>query len=908
MSNARIDSVAARRSCSLLRSNFRTAIGALTGVITSGALAVSAHAQDSVVLEEIIVTAQKRAESIQDVPIAVSAFSGAVLEEQRLDGAYDLQTAVPNLVFSGGTGSTPNFNIRGVGAANGVGSTGDSGVLPHHNNVPLTVSRVGVSDFFDVERVEVLRGPQGTLYGRNATGGVLNVITAKPNLEQFSASAGLEIADHDTRKAKGHLNVPLGGAFGLRLAGNFLERDGYTENVATGNDIDSRELWSARATLSFEPTESFRSYLLFERFEEDDTRNGGAKTLCIKDPGPTTVGTVPVNSAVARNYLSRGCLQGTIYQPAAYGTVNSVATFGGVFSNILGITTGDTFAGQTTDPDLRRVSFYRDPSYDATNDLIEFETQWDVTDGLMLSLLASYTSDEAFTITGSQESDIGFNNTPITPGGVYNDPQGGPGSGVRTLAYSSNDDIQRTAELRAQSSFDSAVNFNVGVFALSLYRSTRTFTSTNATNAFRQASTTQTSFYDATPGIPVSGLGHNYFFVYTPYDLESQAVFGEVYWRMTDTLKLTVGARYTQDEKSRVYYPVNLLAPVGQGGVVGAPGWNEASVVDEQLDFEETTGRVTLDWQPAEDMLLYLTLSRGYKAGGFNTPVLGASVPPYDSEQVDAVEVGSKNILFDGRVQLNASAFLYDYQDYQFAKLDGFASLVDNLDVDVQGAEVEALWSPIKGLRLNAQIGFLDTQIKQGSSIDPFDRTQGDPSLTYAKSLQGGCVVSTAAFQNVIAAINAGTLPASALAPTSNICGGGLAAFGLNARPGVPVDLAGNELPSAPQWTLSAGAQYTFALGADWDATLRADYYRQAESFSSHFNNPDYAIKSWENYNASLLLTNSAWDLDVQLYGKNLADDDVIVGLTVNSEQLGATRGVQLLEPRLFGLAITKRW
>ena len=141
----------------------------------------------------------------------------------------------------------------------------------------------------------------------------------------------------------------------------------------------------------------------------------------------------------------------------------------------------------------------------------------------------------------------------------------------------------------------------------------------------------------------MSGLGHNYFYVLTPYQLESKAVFGEVYWQMTDALKLTVGARYTEDEKTRVYYPVNLLRPIGQGGVVGAPGWNARTVVDEQMNFEETTGRVTLDWQATEDMLLYVSLSRGYKAGGFNTPVLGASVAPFDSELVDAVEIGSKN-------------------------------------------------------------------------------------------------------------------------------------------------------------------------------------------------------------------------------------------------------------------------
>ncbi len=888
----------------------RSAIGALVGV-AGGVFALSAHAQDTAALEEIIVTAQKRAESIQDVPIAVSAFSAASLEEQRLDGAYDLQNAVPNLVFSGGTGSTPNFSIRGVGAANGIGSTGDSGVLPHHNNVPLSVSRVGVADFYDVERVEVLRGPQGTLYGRNATGGVLNVITAKPDLTRFNASTSLEYADYDTRKAKGHVNIPMGGSVGLRLAGSYLQRDGYTENIATGNDIDSRDLWSARATFAFEPTDSFRAYVLYERFEEDDSRNGGSKTLCIKDPGPTAVGSTPVNNSVARNYLSRGCLQGSIYQPAAYGTVNSVATFGGMFSNVLGLTTGDTFAGQTTDRDLRRSSAYRDPSYEATNDLIELETQWDITDGLTLSFLASYTSDEAMDAGGSQQSNIGFNDRPATPGGVFVDPQGGPGTGVRTLSYSTNDDIQRTGELRLQSSLDSPVNFNIGLFALNLERSTTTFTSTNATNAFHRASG-NTSYYDATPGIPVSGLGHNYFFVYTPYELESQAAFGELYWNLTDALKLTVGARYTEDEKSRVYYPVNLLSPVGQGGVVGAPGWNESRVLPETIESNATTGRVTLDWNVTDDTLLYLTVGRGYKAGGFNTPTTLGSAAPYDAETVDAFEIGAKNSLLDGRMTLNLTAFMYDYQDYQFSKLDGFASLVDNLDAEVRGVEIEAVWSPIDALRLNAQIGYLDSEITAGRSIDPFDRTQGDPTLHYAKSLEGGCVVNQAALQNVIAAINAGVLQPAALAPLpgAGLCGSAAlnAAFGLNPSAGVPVDLKGNQLPGAPEWTLSVGAQYTLALSGDWDATLRADYYRQASSYASHFNTPDYELKSWNNYNASLIFRNTAWDVDVQVYGKNLADKDIIVGLSVQSEQLGLTRGVQLLEPRLFGIALTKRW
>jgi outer membrane receptor protein involved in Fe transport len=335
-------------------------------------------------------------------------------------------------------------------------------------------------------------------------------------------------------------------------------------------------------------------------------------------------------------------------------------------------------------------------------------------------------------------------------------------------------------------------------------------------------------------------------------------------------------------------------------------------VLPESIESNATTGRVTLDWGVTDDTLVYLTLSRGYKAGGFNTPTTMGSAAPYDAETVDAVEIGAKNTLLDGRVTLNVTAFMYDYQDYQFSKLDGFASLVDNLDAEVRGVEIEAVWSPIDALRLNAQLGYLDSEITAGTSVDPFDRTQGDPSLHYAKSLEGGCVVNLAGLERLIAAINAGALPAAALAPLPNagLCGSAAlnTTFGLNRSAGVPVDLEGNQLPGAPEWTASVGAQYTLSLGGDWEATLRTDYYRQAESYASHFNTQDYQLNSWDNYNASLIFRNLAWDLDVQVYGKNLADDDVIVGLEVQSEQVGLTRSVQLLEPRLVGVALTKRW
>jgi outer membrane receptor protein involved in Fe transport len=897
-------------------------------VLATAALstALPASSQETTtVLEEIIVTAQKREESIQDVPIAVSAFSNDDLVSQRIDGGYNLQVAVPNLVFAGGTGANPNFYIRGVGAAV-AGTTGDSGVLPHHNNVPLVSSRMGGAEFYDLERLEVLRGPQGTLYGRNASGGVINQITAKPKLDSFDGSVSIEGGSYGTIRSKAHVNIPLGEMFAARVAAAYLQRDGYTENTATGNDIDSRDLMSARATLLFQPLDSLKVTLLYEYFEEDDSRSGGAKTLCIKDPGPTSVGGISVNVPAAQNYLSRGCQQGSIYQPSAFGTVNSVATFGGVFSNIALLTSGDTFINDVADPDLRKVSFYRDPTFEATNDIATLDVQWDFLDGLKLSVLGSYTTDETYTTGGSQQSSIGFNVTAITPGGVYTDPQGGPGNGTRTLTYVSTDDKQASVELRLQSSFDGALNFNAGLFYLDLERSSVTFTSTNATNAFRQTTASQLGYIDLTPGIPVSGLGHNYFYSFTPYDLDSRAAFGELYWDATDTVKLTVGARYTEDTKNRINYPILLFAPQGAGsgvGSIGQPGWpTEAPPIPplpattqdlrpraQEIEFSETTGRVVLDWKPTDNVLVYGSVSRGYKAGGFNSPAISGPELPYDSEVVDAFEVGSKNSLFDGRVKLNATAFYYDYQGYQYGKIEGFQVNNKNLDAEVMGLELEALWAPVDALVLDAKLGVLQTEIKSGASIDPFDRTQGNPNLTYLKAISGGCVADTALLSGLINTINGNPAFAAAL---SGVGAGALCgttpSFNVGQFPGVEDDLSGNELPYSPEMTIALGAQYTLNIGASWTAMIRGDYYRQDEAFVSHFNSENYKVNAWDNYNASLTFGNADLGLDIQLYGKNLADEDVIVGYAVQSEQLGLTRAISLLDPALYGVSVTYRF
>ena len=208
--------------------------------------------KDTQVIDVVIVTAQRREENLIDVPIAVAAFSGEALERRQIDQATDLQLNVPNVSFTKTNFTGSNFQIRGIGVSS-VAASGDSGVEQHFNSMPVKNPRLFETEYFDVQRVEVLRGPQGTLYGRNATGGAVNVIARKPE-KDFAGNVELEAGNYNALKAKGMVNIPLGDTIAARFAGITYTRDGYTENLATGNDIDDRDQWSARGALRFTPS------------------------------------------------------------------------------------------------------------------------------------------------------------------------------------------------------------------------------------------------------------------------------------------------------------------------------------------------------------------------------------------------------------------------------------------------------------------------------------------------------------------------------------------------------------------------------------------------------------------------------------------------------------------------------
>jgi len=898
--------------------------------IAVAAVAMPAFAQDAAPkaasngIEELVVTAQKREEAIQDVPIAVSAFSQDSLEKAKIDGGPNLQLAIPNVAFSKGNFTGFNFQIRGVGSKL-VAASGDAGTGIHLNNVPLTASNLFEAEFYDVERVEVLRGPQGTLYGRNATGGVVNVITAKP-VDRFTANIKGELGNFNTQKVRGMLNVPLGDKMAVRVAGSMLKRDGFGDNLVTGNNIDDRDLFAVRTTVSFNPNEKFSSYIMWEHFEEDDSRSRVGKQYCVKDTGAAGMpySTNATISTFQKGFLSQGCLETSVYAPGALGTPNSSATLGGLLGNLTGLITGDAYAGKIQPSDLRDIESLKDPVYRAKTDAVNFQMSYDLTDDLTLTSLTGYSKGSLFSQADyNRVAPINtLNVTPFSPGGVFNDPQIGPSNKFATFDISSAESEQLSQELRLQSAFAGPLNFNIGAIALNFKSEGDYYVFGNTLTAYAQvlnggrpcpANTASCVYIDPNP--TPTGDGHNYYDNRTPYKLKSQALFGEVYYELSDAFKLTGGLRYTNDRKQTITMPVVLLAP-GSGHPI------DPVTPIQKAEFKEMTGRFGFDWKPdlamTDSTLLYAFYSRGYKAGGMNPPQsvasgLSAVKNTFEPEFVSSFEVGMKNTMLDGSLILNATVFHYDYTGYQVSKIVNRTSVNENIDAKIKGLELESIWEPINNLRFNASLGVLQTEIGEASSIDTFNRTQGNPSLIVMKaSNASNCTASKAGVQGLMTLINAGAVPVTGML---GVCSGAftgaanpLKAFGIDIpfSDGIAKNLKGNELPNSPKATLSLGAQYTFELPAGWAGTLRGDYYKQGKSYSRIYNSFADRIDSWENVNATLQISNESNGIQLEAYVKNLLDDAPITDLYLTDDSSGLFRNGFLLEPRTFGVSIMK--
>ncbi len=225
-------------------------------------------------IEEVIVTAQRTEQSLQDVPIAVSAFTDEMLIERQIEVASDIQLQVPGVAYSANTFGTGGFAIRGI-ANFATAASADAGVEVHVNGLPMGATSTNELGYMDMARIEVLRGPQGTLFGRNSTGGVINLITAKPDLDAFAGRAKVQYGKNDEKQIDVMLNIPLNDEMGLRLAFNNFEKDGVNKNLYSklaGQPFDNRDSYQWRATFQWEPTDDLTIRLMHNAFDEESSR------------------------------------------------------------------------------------------------------------------------------------------------------------------------------------------------------------------------------------------------------------------------------------------------------------------------------------------------------------------------------------------------------------------------------------------------------------------------------------------------------------------------------------------------------------------------------------------------------------------------------------------------------------
>jgi outer membrane receptor protein involved in Fe transport len=630
-------------------------------------------------VEALIVTAQKREEDIQDVPIAISAFSQEDLTRSQVAGGPDLITQVPNMTFTKTNFSSYSIQLRGIGTQ-AISATTDPAVAVAFNNTPFIRNRFFEQEFYDLQRVEVLRGPQGTLYGRNATAGVVNIISQKP---KFIAEAKLsgDIGNFSSSRVEGMVNIPLvEDKVAVRLAGAWTKRDGYGVNGLTGNPIDGRDLWSTRLSLRMAPTDRLDVNLIWEHFEEEDDRLRSGKQLCKKDvvtevagiPTPNYYSALPNNgfagslvSGVQATF-SQGCERNSLYAQNSFQRPNGLMLpyYAPLDAIGLPVALRDPYVSFTDSSDVNVISAINDqpedlrviestvdPKYRAKSDLGELQVSFDLTDTLTLSSETAYATDFVYSLQDYNR----FNTAPgawrqtnqttgaythgPNGGAIFCDPQLGCSDRLVVVDVSTATARQFSQEFRLSSDYDGPFNFSLGANFLRADSEDKYYVFINSLSlhAYKFGlerdnhqcllngmmpgdpnevySVDSCIYVDPNPIESVNDQGHNYFLSKNPYKLISYAVFGEAYYNITDALKVTAGLRWTVDKKDAPRVPTWIVASQSVGYPV-------AEVIEQE--WREPTGRLTVDWKPdlpfTDESLIYASYAHGYKAGGANPP------------------------------------------------------------------------------------------------------------------------------------------------------------------------------------------------------------------------------------------------------------------------------------------------
>ena len=669
---------------------------AVSGALLAGTAAAPLHAQE---LEEIVVTATKRAESVMDVPLAITALGGAFIRDVNLDDVKDLVAFTPGVTGNTKDSFLDYVSVRGIRTID-FGNGGDPSVSVYKNGLYQGRNGSAVLSLYDLERAEVLRGPQGFLFGRNSVSGAMNIITTKANTEQFEGYAELDVGQRNHVVFEGAVNFPLSDSFAVRLAGYSSEEDGYVKNLAGGPDLIAHEKQAFRISSRLD-TDRVTADFIVEYEDRDQTgtvyrQNGQGESY-------TEVMT-RLNGGVPIEVSSDGR------------TVNNDNS-AGTFDN------GRIFAASfLLDYDLEWATFtsitgYKDHKYDYMEDF----------DGSPIIL---------FNYGQAQEGDYFEQEVRLTSS---ND---GPLSWYAGASYYQEDIDTIFLGQQAEDAYCLAYWFDTcqGVFD---------YYNTYAGGAYAYVLDEYFGSYAWTPS--PTGLINDRNRIIGKYS--GYSAYVDLSYRFTDTFDVSVGLRYTWDEKefSQEALPDpgnSLLAYRVQTGFQ-TPG----GPLTNKLDWDETTWRVVANWRPTDNSLFFGSVTTGYKPGGFGSFNIAPGFPgflygryiadpatdrpaDFGPETVLSYEIGYKGTLF-GRTQLAANAFLYEYEDLQAIFGLGPITIVDNIgEVEGRGVEVDANTLLTDNVYFRVGVAWFDSE---ATNVQPFcgdgERITGNPDACEGNSI-----------------------------------------------------------------------------------------------------------------------------------------------------------------------------
>ncbi len=666
-----------------------TCLAALTVLVPSAAVAqgTPATAEASGPIEEILVTARKRTETLQDTPVAITAVTADQIEDFGAQSLADISKMTAGLLFdSEFTRGANRPVIRGQASI-----LGASGVSYFIDGVYVSGS-IDDYDLGDVERIEIVKGPQSALYGRNSYAGAINIVTRSPG-EEMRASIKAEAAGDEEFLVHASLSGPIGDNLAGGLTIRHYEMGGHVKNQFDGKDIGEQESRSISGVLTFDPNERLSIRARGYYAERDDGHP----------------------AIFASRYFNNNCYP------------DDGALYGGA---------GRYFCGVVKAGDINIDWPVQAPNAGLSDDNLQlsFRADYDISDRLQLTYIAGYSERDQAEIYDGDYQPTSFQVSNFTPNGFA---YGGFADGPPFLyGYSGNmaDFTNSNASETDDWSQEVQLSFEAerarGLIGAYYFKQDRTTRDTREVSAEQQALATpkwerefqrMQAVCAANPVCesmtPLPYFGPN---VVVPRDvnrieIENAAVFGLVSFDLAENFTVTLEGRYQDEDIDQRAIVQNLGAPAS------APVVSSSS-------FDGFLPRLTLDWQPTDNHLLYIAYAEGTKPGGFNSTVaIEAGVPTYDEEDVKSIEVGAKSVLADGQVRANVALYFNELTGYQLtqnvqAGQNAQSATVNAGDADINGLEAELLLTPseLPGLTMRLNYAWTDAEYTSG-----FDQNQG---------------------------------------------------------------------------------------------------------------------------------------------------------------------------------------